>query len=91
MNNRTLDEVMKNVPILKFEDLKIGDEFIVAPLLGEEVDPKRPFHVFKKVKRTYGIHSKHNVKRRIDDVLSHISPDMPVILLKEVPKDIAVR
>ncbi len=91
MNNRTLDEVMKNVPILKFEDLKIGDEFIVAPLLGEEVDPKRPFHVFKKVKRTYGIHGQHNAKRRIDDVLSHIPPDMSVILLKEVPEDVIMK
>jgi len=91
MVKKTFNKIMKNIPVSKFRYLKIGDEFIGAPLPEEEVNSEKPFHVFKKIKRTFGIHGQHNAKRRIDSVLSHMPPNMSVILLKDIPKDIAIK
>lgn len=91
MSENTLDEIMRGVRVVRFGDLNIGDEFISAPLSDEELNSEKPFNIFKKIKRNFGIHGQHNVKRRIDGTLSHIPDSMPVILLDNIPEGIATQ
>lgn len=91
MSGNTLDEIMRNVRVVRFGDLNIGDEFISAPLSGEELNSEKPFYIFRKIKHNFGIHGQHNAKRRVDGILSHIPDIMPVILLGNVPEGIAIQ
>lgn len=92
MSGQTLDAIMKNVPVLEFKYLKIGDEFIVAPISGEEMNSEKPFHVFKKIKKhKMGKLHENNAERRIDGVPSHIPGNILVVLLKNIPKEIVIK